>query len=126
MTAVDSRSTASRSLRASVGLTALAVALLVCGAAVEATGNLRDSAENGSGGGSHPATTPPPTHARSRAPEVPPPHRSPPASPTYLPTPTAAPTAALTPTPTPTPSADAHRPQVEFRVVVHDDAGEAG
>ncbi|WP_089098655.1 hypothetical protein [Streptomyces hyaluromycini] len=118
MTVVDSRSTASRSLRASVGLTALAVALLVCGAAVEATGNLRDSAGNGSGGGSHPATTPPPTHARSRAPEVPPPHRSPPASPTYLPTPT--------PTAAPTPSADAHRPQVEFRVVVHDDVGEAG
>ncbi len=126
MTVVDSRSTASRSLRASVGLTALAVALLLCGAAVEATGNLRDSSANGNSGSSHPATTAPPTHAPSRAPsrapEVPPPHRSPPASPTNLPT--ATPTA--TTTATATASADGHRPQVEFRVVVHDDVGETG
>lgn len=90
---IDSRSAASRTRLASVGLTALAVALLVCGAAVEATGNLLDSTADGSGGGSHPATTVHPTPTRSRASEAPSPHRSPPTSPIYPPRPTATATA---------------------------------
>lgn len=83
---IDSRSTASRTRRASLGLTALAVALLVCGAAVEATGNLLDSTADGSGSGEHPATTVQPTH--SRVSEAPSPDRPPPTSPAHLPSPT--------------------------------------
>jgi hypothetical protein len=91
---VDPRSTASRALRASVGLTALAAALLACGAAVEVTGNLLDSSANGSSGSSHPATTVQPTHARSRVSEAPSPNRRPPpTSPAYLPRPTTTATA---------------------------------
>ncbi|WP_369225615.1 hypothetical protein AB5J52_32520 [Streptomyces sp. R39] len=116
MTDVDPPSTASRTLRASVGLTALAATLLVCGAAVEATGNLLDSSAQRSGS-SHPATTAHPAPTRSRASETPPPHRPPTASPTCPPRPTviatatatviATPTLTLTPTPTPTPTATA-------------------
>ncbi|SEG49403.1 hypothetical protein SAMN05216223_105483 [Actinacidiphila yanglinensis] len=98
MSAADPRSTTSRSLRASVGLTVLAAVLLTCGAAVEATGNLRGSAADGSGSGSPPATTVRPTHTsphpgahptpHSRAPEVPSPPtptvRTSPPSPTTL------------------------------------------
>ncbi|WP_406440793.1 hypothetical protein OHB00_34975 [Streptomyces sp. NBC_00631] len=103
MTDVDPRSASSRTLRASVGLTALAATLLVCGAAVEATGNLLDSSAHGSDGSSHPATTvhPPPTHAPSPAPsraaEAPSPDRSTPTSPTRLPRPTATATATAAP-----------------------------
>lgn len=104
MTDVDPRSTASRTLRASVGLTALAATLLVCGAAVEATGNLLDSSAHGSGAGSHPTTTAHPSPTRSRASDRPPPHRPPPTSPTYPPRPTTTTTATPTATPTPTPT----------------------
>ena len=92
---VDPRSTASRALRASVGLTALATALLVCGAAVEVTGNLLGPSANGSSGSSHPATTVQPTHShsRSRVSEAPSPDRPPPTSPAYLPRPTTTATA---------------------------------
>lgn len=84
----DPRSTASRALRASVGLTALAAALLACGAAVEATGDLLGSSANGSGSGSHPATTVQPTPARSHVSETPSPTRPLPTSPVYPPRPT--------------------------------------
>ncbi|MEV0484070.1 hypothetical protein AB0I69_26100 [Streptomyces sp. NPDC050508] len=86
MTDIEPRSTASRTLRASVGLTALAAALLTCGAAVEVTGNLLGSPANGSGRSSHPTPTVHPTPTRSRASETPSPNRPPPTSPTYLPT----------------------------------------
>ncbi|WP_369393285.1 hypothetical protein AB5J72_41330 [Streptomyces sp. CG1] len=86
MTDVDPRSTASRTLRASVGLTALAATLLVCGAAVEATGNLLGTSANGSSGSSHLTPTVHPTHTRSRASEAPSQHRPPSTSPSYLPT----------------------------------------
>ncbi|WP_405727471.1 hypothetical protein OG607_24765 [Streptomyces sp. NBC_01537] len=85
---VDPRSTASRALRASVGLTALAAALLVCGAAVEVTGNLLVP----------PATAVQPTHTRSRASEAPSPDRPPPTSPAHLPSPTTTATATATAT----------------------------
>jgi len=76
---IDSRSAASRTRRASVGLTALAVALLICGAAVEATGNLLDSTPHGNGGGSHPTPT---TSGASKTPSTSrPPSTSPPTSP---------------------------------------------
>lgn len=94
---VDPRSTASRPLCASVGLTALAAALLVCGASVEVTGNLLGSSANGSGSGSHPATTVQPTHTRSRVSEAPSPDRPPPTSPAYLPRPTTTATATGSP-----------------------------
>lgn len=100
---VDSepRSTASRALRASVGLTVLATALLACGAAVEATGNLLGPSANGGGSGSHPATTVQPTRPRpSPRPrprlclsEAPSPSCPPPTSPAHLPRPTAIATA---------------------------------
>jgi hypothetical protein len=93
MTDIDPRSTASRAQRASAGLTALAAALLVCGAAVEVTGNVLDSSANGSGGGSHPSTTVQPTHTRSHVSETPSPDRPAPTSPAYLPGPTATATA---------------------------------
>jgi hypothetical protein len=87
---IDSRSAASRTRRASVGLTALAVALLICGAAVETTGNLLDSTPKGNGGSSPPATTVHPTPTRSRASEAPSPSRPPSTSPSYTPRPTTA------------------------------------
>jgi hypothetical protein len=93
---IDPRSTASRTLRASVGLTALAAALLTCGAAVEVTGNLLGPSANGSSGSSHPATPAQPTHTRSRASEAPSPDRPPPTSPAYLPSPTTTATATAT------------------------------
>ncbi|MCX5423807.1 hypothetical protein [Streptomyces sp. NBC_00078] len=86
---VDPRSTASRPLRASVGLTRLAAVLLVCGAAVQVTGNLVGSSANGGGSGSHPAPTVQPSHPRSRATEAPSPDHPPPTSPAHLPRPTA-------------------------------------
>ena len=92
MTDVDPRSTASRTLRASVGLTALAAALLICGAAVEATANLHGSPANGSSS-PHPTPTVHPTQTRSHAPEAPSPDRPPPTSPAYLPRPTTTATA---------------------------------
>ncbi|MCX4549203.1 MULTISPECIES: hypothetical protein [unclassified Streptomyces] len=85
----DPRSTAPRALRASVGLTILAAALLVCGAAVEATDNLHGSSADGSGSSSHPATTVRPTHARPHLSETPSPNCPPPTSPAHLPGPTA-------------------------------------
>jgi len=90
---IDPRSTTSRARRASAGLTALAVALLTCGAAVEVTGNVLASSANGSGKDSHPAKTvqPPHTHTRSRTSEAPSPHPPPPTSPAYLPSPTTPP-----------------------------------
>ncbi len=88
MTDIDPRSTASRTLRASVGLTALAAALLTCGAAVEVTGNLLASPANGSGRGSHPTPTAQPTPTRSHASDTPSPNRPPPTSPAHLPSPT--------------------------------------
>ncbi|MER5437549.1 hypothetical protein [Streptomyces sp. NPDC002790] len=106
MTDIESRATATRRRRASTGLTALAVALLVCGAAVEATGHLLDTPGNGSGNGSgsgpRPATTAQPSHTRSRAaepthtpPHSPPPDRRLPTAPSLPPSPT--PTAASGP-----------------------------
>ncbi|GAA2621458.1 hypothetical protein [Streptomyces tubercidicus] len=79
MTDIDPRPTTSRRRRAATGLTALAVALLACGAAVEVTGNLLGPPANGTGTGtgSHPAKTVQPSHPRSHAPETPPPHHPP-------------------------------------------------
>lgn len=99
MTDIDPRSTASRPLRASVGLTVLASALLVCGAAVQVTGNLLGSSANGAGSGgesgdgrgSHPSTTVHPSHTRPRTPQAPSPDRPPPTSPTHLPKPATTP-----------------------------------
>ncbi|MFZ3555675.1 hypothetical protein [Streptomyces sp. BH055] len=77
---VEPRYTVSRPRRASAGLTALAVALLVCGAAVEVTGNVLGAPEKGRGGGSHPATSVQPSDTSSRAPEKPSPDSPPRAS----------------------------------------------
>lgn len=57
MTDTDSRFTADRAVRASVGLTTLAAVLLTFGAAVEATGNFSGPSANAPGGGAHPTTT---------------------------------------------------------------------
>ncbi|MEB8337194.1 hypothetical protein [Streptomyces endophyticus] len=62
---IEPRYTVSRPQRASAGLTALAVALLVCGAAVQVTGNLLGAPGSGSGGGSRPSTSVQPTDTRS-------------------------------------------------------------
>ncbi|MFI6252302.1 hypothetical protein [Streptomyces sp. NPDC051016] len=110
---VDPRAASSWAPRASVGLTALAVALLTCGAAIEVTGNVLDSAAKGYGGDSHPVRTVPPTHGRSRTSQAPSPHHSPSSSPTDLPgsSPSTSPTASPSPSPsfgfsvTPTPTA---------------------
>lgn len=100
----DPRSTTSRARRASAGLTALAVALLTCGAAVEVTGNVLASSANGSEKGSHPTKTVQPTHTRSRSrtSEAPSPHPPlpPPTSPASLPSPTTTITATTTTTTT--------------------------
>jgi len=98
----DPRSTTSRARRASTGLTALAVALLTCGAAVEVTGNVLASSANGSEKGSHPTKTVQPTHTRSRTSEAPSPHPPlpPPTSPASLPSPTTTITATTTTTTT--------------------------
>lgn len=89
----DPRATASRALRASVGLTVLAATLLTCGAAVEATGNLLGPSVKGSPGGSPPPTTVHPTPAHPHPSEPPSPSCPPPTSPTHLPRPTASATA---------------------------------
>ncbi|MFG2967864.1 hypothetical protein ACGFZS_31810 [Streptomyces sp. NPDC048288] len=98
---VDPRAASSWAPRASVGLTALAVALLTCGAAIEVTGNVLDSAAKGYGGDSHPVRTVPPTHGRSRTSQAPSPspHHSPSSSPTDLPgsSPSTSPTASPSP-----------------------------
>lgn len=107
---VDPRAASSWAPRASVGLTALAVALLTCGAAIEVTGNVLDSAAKGDGGDSHPVRTVPPTHGRSRTSRAPSPHHSPSSSPTDLPSPSPSsspspspiPSFGFSPTPTPT------------------------
>jgi len=98
----DPRSTTSRARRASAGLTALAVALLTCGAAVEVTGNVLASSANGSEKGSHPTKTVQPTRTRSRTSEAPSPHPPlpPPTSPASLPSPTTTITATTTTTTT--------------------------
>ncbi|MFZ3572088.1 hypothetical protein ACOKM5_34740 [Streptomyces sp. BH097] len=87
---VEPRYTVSRPQRAAAGLTALAVALLVCGAAVEVTGNVLGAPEKGRGGGSHPATSAQPTDTASSAPATPPPGHPPQTStaPTHPPGPT--------------------------------------
>ncbi|MFG2942645.1 hypothetical protein [Streptomyces sp. NPDC048282] len=113
---VDPRTASSWAPRASVGLTALAVALLTCGAAIEVTGNALDSAAKGSGGDSHPVRTVPPTHGRSRTSQAPSPspspHHSPSSSPTDLPSsspttsPTTSPSFGFSVTPTPTAAGD--------------------
>ncbi len=61
MTYADPRFSTPRALRASAGLTALAVALLTSGAAVEVMGNLLIPSANGSGSAPHvtPAAHPP-------------------------------------------------------------------
>ena len=99
---IDPRAASSWAPRASVGLTALAVALLTCGAAIEVTGNVLDSAAKGNGGDSHPVRTVAPPHGRSHASKTPAPHPSPSASPTGLPSPSATPSATPPPTATAT------------------------
>jgi len=96
---VDPRYPAPRALRASVGLTTLAAALLICGAAVETTGNLLDSSAHGSSS-SHPTTPAQPTHTHThthtRASKTPTPDRPPQTSPAYRPSPTITTTAPAT------------------------------
>ncbi|MEV0905554.1 hypothetical protein [Streptomyces hokutonensis] len=96
----DPRSTTSRARRASAGLTALAVALLTCGAAVEVTGNVLASPANGTGKDAHPTKTAQPPRTHSRTSEAPSPHPPlpPPTSPASLPSPTATITATTTTT----------------------------
>ncbi|MFJ8931356.1 hypothetical protein ACIRLA_32725 [Streptomyces sp. NPDC102364] len=104
MTDIDPRSPAPRRQRAATGLTALAVALLVCGAGVQATGNLLGHPEKGSGNVPRPAaTTVQPHHTRSRAPETPSPERTLPTSPSPPPSPT--PTGAAVKCPAPSSAA---------------------
>lgn len=77
----DPRTTPSRAQRAAVGLSVLAAALLACGGAVEAAGNLfGPTADAGGGGGTRPATvlrptfgppTVPPTVTASPSPSCP-------------------------------------------------------
>ncbi|MBF9068405.1 hypothetical protein [Streptacidiphilus fuscans] len=62
MTDVDSGLSATRALRASVGLTVLAAVLLACGAAVQATGSLQGPSANGGGSVTRPTTTARPVH----------------------------------------------------------------
>lgn len=111
MSAADPRSTTSRALRASVGLTVLAAVLLTCGAAVEATGNLRGSATDGSGGGSPPAATARPTRASPRPGAHPSTHSRAPVMPSSRP-PT--PTVRTSP-PSPTTLADMPRNPLRWR-----------
>jgi hypothetical protein len=106
----DPRPAGSRALRASVGFTALAAALLICGAAVEVTGSVAGSPADGTGGGVRPAPT-----ARPRNSAKPLPHRPSPTAPNRpngptpstppKSTPTVTPTSTPTPIPTATPSA---------------------
>ncbi|WP_052440582.1 hypothetical protein [Streptacidiphilus anmyonensis] len=119
MADVDPRFAASRTLRASVGLTVLAVALLGCGATAEATGNLLGSSAPAGGSGSAPAPTAPPrtglpsapwtdrpVHGRPHGLGAPSPCCALPTSPVRPPTPTFTPqpTPTLAPTPAPAPT----------------------
>ncbi|MHC5258077.1 hypothetical protein ACYSUO_09335 [Streptomyces sp. UC4497] len=85
MTDIDPRSPAPRRRRAATGLTALAGALLVCGAGVQTTGNLLGPPEKKSGNTPRPTTTVQPHPTRSRAPELPSPERPPQTSPSVPP-----------------------------------------
>ncbi len=85
----DPRSTGSRALRASARLTVLAVALLICGGAVEVAGALLGPSANGGGGSPHPTTTVQPTSPLPSSSEAQPPSDPPPDPTTPLPEPTA-------------------------------------